>query len=127
MINEESPSLSNNNIMSNHQESSSVSSACEQNYTAGPSNGSGEHSTTTGTDSTLSREEQEELVAKETKHIRRSRACFVVILFATACVAGAITFIYASREERNDFESEVRNTHILLDGTSKSFFSNLSA
>jgi hypothetical protein len=50
---------------------------------------------------------KEEIAAKETKHVRRSRAIFMTILLTSAATAGVLTYIFMSKEESKDFNNEV--------------------
>ena len=49
-----------------------------------------------------------ELVSKETKHVQRSKFCFLLLLMAISAAAGILTYKWASNEEQQDFEDEVR-------------------
>jgi hypothetical protein len=91
--------------MSSH-ESSSRSSFLESSATNSERGSNDGFSTTTGS-SNLSKEQQEELAAKETRAVRKSRIAFVCILALSAAIGGAVTYIFSSREEMNDFETEV--------------------
>jgi hypothetical protein len=50
---------------------------------------------------------KEEIAARETSHVRRSRAIFMTILLATAATAGVLTYTFMSKEESEDFNNEV--------------------
>jgi hypothetical protein len=50
---------------------------------------------------------KEEIAARETNHVRRSRAIFMTILLATAATAGVLTYIFMFKEESKAFNNEV--------------------
>jgi hypothetical protein len=72
---------------------------------------SGSHSGTSGTGSstgfTATSRYAEDIAAKETKNVRRSRLLFVLVLFLVAFVAGAVTYILVEKEQEEDMSNEV--------------------
>jgi hypothetical protein len=91
-------------IMSCNDSSSNASSFIEGSTT------NSERCSTDGfstTSSNLSKEQQEELAAKETRDVRRSRALFFGLLALSAAIGGSVTYLFSSRGEMNDFETEV--------------------
>jgi hypothetical protein len=109
--------------MSSH-ESSSRSSFLESSATNSERGSNDGFSTTTGS-SNLSKEQQEELAAKETRAVRKSRIAFVCILALSAAIGGAVTYIFSSREEMNDFETEFRDFALEIDDVSHAEAHNL--
>jgi hypothetical protein len=93
--------------MSKDESSSDASSFVESSTTNSERGSTEELSTASGSSSNLSKEQQEELAAKETRAVRKSRVAFVGILALSAVVGGVTTYLYSSRAEMNDFETEV--------------------
>jgi hypothetical protein len=50
---------------------------------------------------------EQDLVARETRQIRRSRAIFIFLLVTIAGTAGAVTYVLQAKEEEKDFQDEV--------------------
>jgi hypothetical protein len=80
----------------------------------GSSRDSSSFSTTEDVSSTggYSMRSKEELAALETRRVRRSRAVFMLVLLVTAATAGAVTYIFTSKDESRDFIEEVSNLHV---------------
>jgi hypothetical protein len=87
--------------------SSSGSSSFHESSTTNSERGSTEGSSAISGSSNQSKEQQEELAAKESRAVRKSRVAFVGVLALAAVVGGTITYLYSSRAEIKDFETEV--------------------
>jgi hypothetical protein len=70
----------------------------------------GESTTSAGSGlSKLSKEEQAQLAARETKLVRRSRVMFVILLLSLTAVAVGLTYYFTKKAENHTFEEEVRH------------------
>ena len=91
---------------------SSDSGSVSSSFSSGkePSTSTDDVSSNTGTQS--SREGHEILAAKETRLVKRSRSVVIIILIATASVAGFLTYHFLRRGEEQNFTLEVRADNV---------------
>ena len=87
------------------EESSFHSSSKDQSSASGTSDFTG----TSSGRSKLSAAEEEELAKMESKYIRFSKILVLSILFISATVAGAVSYIFSKNGEQNTFELQVRS------------------
>jgi hypothetical protein len=55
--------------------------------------------------------EEDAIARKESKHVAYSKVLVLIVLALAATAAGVVTFIFSTKAEQTDFETQVSHSH----------------